>query len=55
MFDQVLASQLALGKQALSMVMDLAGDKWLMGEEQKFKIGDDEYVMTIVKKEPTDG
>lgn len=55
MVDQVLASQLVLGKQALSMVMNLAGDKWLMGQEQKFKIGDDEYVMTIVKKEPTDG
>lgn len=53
MFDQVLASQLALGKQALEMIMELAGNKWLRGKEKLFKIGEDEYIMTIVKKEQT--
>jgi len=50
MFDQVLASQLALGKKALEMIMELAGNKGMKGKEQLFKIGDDEYIMTIVKK-----
>lgn len=54
MSKQVFEAQMALGKTALEIVMELAKVKWAAQADQEFQIGNDRYVMKIFKKETQD-